>query len=262
MSDVSYEIRDEVAEIMLGRPPVNSLTRAMIGEVLEALERASTDASARAVILGSRVPDQFCAGLNLHEVSGGNSADFRVLLEMLYVRMTEIQFRLGKPSIAAVTGPARAGGMTMAISCDMVVAGRSASFGYPEIDVGIIPAIHFTHLPRIVGKHRAFDLLFTGRSFDAAEAATLGLVSRLVDDDKVLKEARRLARMFAAKPPGIMRMGRNNFMNAIDNGYRQGVAAAVENLCNVMATGEAREGIAAFAEKRRPAWAKKSARPR
>lgn len=260
MSTVSYEIRDDVAEIMLDRPPVNSLTRAMIGEVLDALQRAAEDPSARAVILGSRVPDQFCAGLHLNEVSGGKSADFRALLEMLYVQMTEIQFKLGKPSIAAVTGPARAGGMTMAISCDMIVAGRSASFGYPEIDVGIIPAIHFSHLPRIVGKHRAFDLLFTGRSFDAAEAATLGLVSRVVDDDKVLEEARRLARMFASKPPGIMRMGRNNFMNAIDNGYRQGVAAAVENLCNVMATDEAREGIAAFAEKRRPAWARKPAR--
>ncbi len=260
MSSVRYEIRDAVAEIMLDRPPVNSLTRAMIGEVLEALERASADPSVRAVILGSSVPNQFCAGLNLNEVSGGNSADFRAVLEMLYVRMTDIHFRLGKPSIAAVTGPARAGGMTMAISCDMIVAGRSASFGYPEIDVGIIPAIHFTHLPRIVGKHRAFDLLFTGRPFDATEAATLGLVSRLVDDDKVLEEARKLGRMFASKPPSVMRMGRNNFMNAIDNGYRQGVAAAVENLCNVMATDEAREGIAAFTEKRRPAWSHKPAK--
>jgi enoyl-CoA hydratase/carnithine racemase len=184
----------------------------------------------------------------------------RAVLELLYVKMTDIQFKLGKPSIAAVAGPARAGGMTMAISCDMIIAGRSSTFGYPEIDVGIIPAIHFTHLPRIVGKHRAFDLLFTGRRFDAEEAVELGLVSRLVDDDSVLEEARRLARFFAGKPPGVMRMGRNNFMNAIDNGYRQGVASAVENLCNVMATDEAREGIAAFVEKRRPSWSRKPAK--
>ena len=254
---VSYEIRDDVAEIMLDQPPVNSLTKVMIGEILDALTRAAGDAAARAVILGSRVPNQFCAGLNLNHFSGGSVADMRGLLELLYVKMTDIQFSLGKPSIAAVTGPARAGGMTLAISCDMIVAGKSATFGYPEIDVGIIPAIHFTHLPRIVGKHRAFDLLFTGRMFDAAEAATLGLVSRVVEDDRVLEEARKLARMFAAKPPGVMRMGRNNFMNAIDNGYRQGVASAVENLCNIIATDEAREGIAAFVEKRRPAWARK-----
>lgn len=260
MKSVSYEVRDDVAEIMMDHAPVNSLTKSMIGEVLDALTRAASDTSVRAVILGSRIPKIFCAGLNLNQLSSGTNADARALLEMLYVRMTDIQFNLGKPSIAAVTGPARAGGMTMAISCDMVVAGKSATFGYPEIDVGIIPAIHFTHLPRIVGKHRAFDLLFTGRMFDAPEAATLGLVARVVDDDLVLEEARKLARVFAAKPASIMRMGRNNFMNAIDNGYRQGVAAAVENLCNVMATDDAREGIAAFVEKRRPTWAKKPAK--
>ena len=70
------------------------------------------------------------------------------------------------------------------------VAGRSASFGYPEIDVGLIPAIHFTHLPRIVGRARAFDLLFTGRAFDAGEAAALGLINRIVDNDVVLDETR------------------------------------------------------------------------
>ena len=188
MQSISYEIRDDVAEIMLDRAPVNSLTKAMIVELLDALTRASNDTAARAVILGSRVAGQFCAGLDLKEVTSGTNADMRALLELLYVKMTNIQFSLGKPSIAAVSGPARAGGMTLAISCDMIVAGRSATFGYPEIDVGIIPAIHFTHLPRIVGKHRAFDLLFTGRNFGATEAAELGLVSRLVDDDRVLEE--------------------------------------------------------------------------
>lgn len=257
MQSISYEIRDDVAEIMLDRAPVNSLTKAMIVELLDALTRASNDTAARAVILGSRVAGQFCAGLDLKEVTSGTNADMRALLELLYVKMTNIQFSLGKPSIAAVSGPARAGGMTLAISCDMIVAGRSATFGYPEIDVGIIPAIHFTHLPRIVGKHRAFDLLFTGRNFGVTEAAELGLVSRLVDDDRVLEEARKVAGVLASKPAGVMRMGRNHFMNANDNGYRQGVASAVENLCNVMATDEAQEGIAAFAQKRRPAWARK-----
>jgi enoyl-CoA hydratase len=257
MNSISYEIRDDVAEIMLDHAPVNALTKSMIGDVLDALSRAASDASVRAVILGSRIPKQFCAGLNLQQLSDGTSADARALLEMLYVRMTDIQFSLGKPSIAAVDGAARAGGMTLAISCDMIVAGRSASFGYPEIDVGIIPAIHFTHLPRIVGKPRAFDLLFTGRSFDAAEAAELGIVARVVDDDIVLEEARKLAQVFAAKPVNIMRMGRAAFMNANDNGYRQGVANAVENLCNVMTTDDAREGIKAFTEKRRPSWAPK-----
>lgn len=254
---VRYERADDIAEIVLDAPPVNALSVPMIDAVLDALARARDDADARVVILRSAVPGMFCAGLNLALLADAGPDAPRALLERLYVRMTDLQFGLGKPSIAAVTGPARAGGMTLAISCDLIVAGRGSTFGYPEIDVGLIPAIHFTHLPRVVGRARAFDLLFTGRAFGVDEAATLGLVSRVVDDDAVHDEARKLARVLAAKPPDVMRRARDAFAQANDNGYRQGVARAVENFCDVYATEEAREGIRAFAQKRRPAWAPK-----
>ena len=193
MSSIKYEVRSNVAEIALDAAPVNALTESMLDEMLGCLVRASADPLVRAVILHSNVPRRFCAGLNLETVSNAGSADLHALVEKLYVHMYDTQTQLGKPSIAAVSGAARGGGMTLAISCDLIVAGRSATFGYPEIDVGLIPAIHYAHLPRIVGRYRAFDLLFTGRSFDAAEAAALGLVSRLVEDDEVLDCARELA---------------------------------------------------------------------
>src|SRR5262249_57473600 len=85
-------------------------------------------------------------------------------------------------------------------------------FGYPEIDLGLIPAIHFLHLPRIVGRHRAFELLFSGRTFGAAEAASLGLVSRVVPDEKVREEARAMAQVFARKSRAAMRLGRAAFL--------------------------------------------------
>jgi enoyl-CoA hydratase len=258
VNHLNYATSDNVAEIMLSSGPVNALSRRMVEEILDALQTAAADPDVRAVILGSEVPGYFCTGLDLKALVSGSAAESRGLLEQLYVRMTDIQFSMGKPTIATVNGAARAGGMTLAISCDMIVAGKSATFGYPEIDVGIIPAIHFTHLPRIVGRPRAFDLLFTGRAFDASEAFDLGLVNRVVADDQVQTEARKLASLFARKPPGVMRMGRNAFVTANDNGYRQGVAIAVENLCNVMATDEAKEGFSAFLDKRKPAW-KKSA---
>src|SRR5690606_31379959 len=142
----------------------------------------------------------------------------------------EAQRRLGKPSIAVVNGAARGGGMTLAVSCDMIVAAESASFGYPEIDVGVMPAIHFALLPRIVGRHRAFDLLFTGRSDGAARA---------------------LARVLAAKPRQAMRIARESFHRALDLGMSEGVRAAVDAFCAVAATDDAREGIAGFARRRR-----------
>jgi enoyl-CoA hydratase/carnithine racemase len=131
------------------------------------------------------------------------------------------------------------------------VAERSADLGYPEIDVGVIPAIHFTHLPRIIGKHRAFDLLFTGRAFDAQEAHTLGLVSRVVEDGQAMTEARALARVLTGKPRRVLKMAREMFLREIDSDYRKGVAAAVENFCNVAATAESKAGIRAFVQRPR-----------
>lgn len=254
MSFVRYEVRDRVAEIVLDRAPANALTESMIDELLAALARAAEDAGVRAVILASGVPRCFCAGLDLKALAKLNAEQVHALVEKLYVRLTDTQFHLGKPSIAAVAGSARGGGMTLAISCDMIVAGRSATFGYPEIDVGLIPAIHYAHLPRIAGRHRAFDLLFTARSFGADEAAQLGLVSRIAEDDTVLDETRKVAQVLASKPPATMALARAAFMNANDLDYRQHVAVAVENFTSAALTEEARDGIKAFIEKRRPDW--------
>jgi enoyl-CoA hydratase len=253
---LSYRVADGVAEILMDHPPVNAMTVPMLDELLACLERAAADDAARAVVLGSAVPGRFCAGLDLKAFADADADGVRDLLERLYTRMTDIQQRLGKPSIAAVGGTARGGGMTLAISCDLLVVERGATLGYPEIDVGVIPAIHFVHLPRIVGRHRAFDLLFTGRSFGAQEALELGLASRVVDDGTALQAAHGLAAVLAAKPPRIMRMAREAFIRETDAGYRRGVAAAVENFCGVAATPQSRAGIRAFV--RRPRATKPS----
>jgi enoyl-CoA hydratase len=124
--------------------------------------------------------------------------------------------------------------MTLAVSCDVVLAGESTTFGYPEIDLGVLPAIHFVHLPRIVGRHRAFELLFSGRAFDAAEAASLGIVNRVVPDGALETEAFKLGREFAAKPQAAMRAGRAVFMRQIDRDYRRNIADAVEDFCAIL----------------------------
>lgn len=248
---ITYTVRDGVAEIGLANPPVNAITVPMIDELLAAFERARLDASAKVVLLHSGLERRFCAGLDLVALDGAEAETVRSLLERLYTGLTEAQFRLGKPSIAAVNGTARGGGMTLAISCDMLVAAADATFGYPEIDVGVLPAIHFTHLHRVVGRHRAFDLLFTGRTFDAAEAHALGLVSRVVPAGDVMQEARALAQRLAGKPATALRLGREAFHNACDTGYRRGVAGAVETFCGVAATAEAKAGIADFVRRRK-----------
>jgi enoyl-CoA hydratase len=251
-SELSYAVSEKVAEISLKRPPVNALSLPLLEALIEALRRASADEQVRAVILTSAVPGRFSAGLDLDLILGKSGQEVRRFLDKLYVELADVQSDLGKPSIAAVNGAARGGGMTLAISCDVILAARSATFGYPEIDLGLPPAIHFFHLPRIVGRHRAFELLFSGRAFGAEEAASLGLISRAVDDAELNAQARALARAFAAKLPAAMRLARAAFMRANDR--RPDIAAAVDVFCNAAETEAAQEGLRAFVEKRKPRW--------
>lgn len=248
MSFVRYEVRDHVARLTLDHAPANALSLPMVEELLMRLREAGADEEVRAVVLDSAIPRRFSAGLDIGILSGGRGESIHGLLRKHYVELSETQYHLGKPSIAAVNGAARAGGMTLAISNDVLIAGKSATFGYPEVDVGLIPAIHFVHLPRIVGRHRAFELLFTGRSFSADEAFEFGLVSRVVPDEDVVEEALGLARTFAEKPPGVMRLARNAFMRATDT--RAEIGYAVENFCSAINTDEARTGLASFLERR------------
>jgi enoyl-CoA hydratase len=248
---IRYEVSGGVAFIRLARPPVNALDLGMVQAVIAALRQAAADDAVRAVVLASAVAKRFCAGLDIVGLVGKSPEQIRTLVHELYVGVSEAQYHLGKPSIAAVNGAARGGGMTLAVSCDVVVAGASATFGYPEIDLGVLPAIHFVHLPRIIGRHRAFELLFTGRTFGASEAAALGLINRVVADAELEDEARKLAGEFAAKPATAVRIGRAAFMRQADLDYRRSIANAVEDFCNIAATDAAQERLRAFAEKGR-----------
>ncbi|MBR9763351.1 MAG: enoyl-CoA hydratase/isomerase family protein [Rhodobacteraceae bacterium] len=251
---LTYDVSERVAEITLNRPPVNAFSLVLLDEILDVLARARHDSSARAVILRSALPKIFCAGLDLDILLGQPMGEIRKFLEKLYIGLWDAQYALGKPSIAAVNGAARGGGMTLGISCDMLVASEKASFGYPELDSGLLPAIHFTHLPRIVGRYRAFELLFSGRSFGAEEARRLGLVAEVTAPDALWDRCREIAGGFASRAPNSMRQARAAFHRANDLDYRRGVAVAVEDFCNTAVTADAQEGLRAFVEKRQPVW--------
>ncbi|WP_312428436.1 enoyl-CoA hydratase/isomerase family protein [Achromobacter sp.] len=254
MSPLRYEVRDGIAEIHLCHAPVNALDMDVLDALIGALDEANADPSVRAVLLASGLPGRFCAGLDMKQLLQSTPARVRELLTRLYIKLYDAQFNLTKPSISVVSGAVRGGGMTVAISSDMIVAADTATFGYPEIDVGVLPAIHYVHLPAIVGKHRAFDLLFTGRTFDAQEAHAMGLVTRVAPEAELLDQARAMARSLAAKAPQVLAMGRRAFVYSNDNEYRRRVATAVEVFCNAAATPEAREGLSAFVQKRAPDW--------
>lgn len=249
---IRYAVDGHIAAITLARPPLNAFSIAFLDEIIAALRRAAADPDVRAVVLSSDLPGMFCAGLDLDIILGSDEATVRGFLNRLYIELWEVQRTLGKPSIAAVDGAARGGGMTLAISCDMIIAGEGASFGYPEINLALPPAIHFAHLHRIVGRYRAFDLLFTARTFNAREALDLGLVSRVVPS--ALPEAIDAARVIAAKSPTAIAVSRAAFHREADRDYTDAVARAVDDFCALATSPDAQEGLRAFLDKRKPQW--------
>ncbi|MDB9871718.1 enoyl-CoA hydratase/isomerase family protein [Alphaproteobacteria bacterium] len=247
-------IENSIANISLKRSPINAFSIDFLNEILITLKEVNNKKDVLAVMISSSIPNIFCAGLDLDILINKPILEVRKFLELLYIELWDTQYNMNKPTIAVIDGAARGGGMTLAISCDIIIASDKASFGYPEIDLGLLPAIHFNHLPKIVGRYRAFDLLFSGRKFDADEAFSMGLINKKVSKTNLLDEARKMASVFAQKSPTAIRLGRAAFMRTNDFDYRRGVANAVEDFCNVAMTPDAQEGLKAFLEKRKPYW--------
>ena len=251
---VDYQVRDRVAVLNMRREPVNAINHELIEDILSAYRAADADDSVRAIILTSACSKAFSAGMDLAMIRGRRGLDLRRYLEKLYYAMHDLQYRMSKPTIAAVNGPARAAGVTLAVSCDCIIAADDVDFSYPEINVGVIPAMHYVHLPRQIGRHLAFELLFTGDTIDAPQAAQRGLINRAVPRESVLDEAQALAAKFASKSPVVMQIARGSFMRANDSEYRRNIENQVETICNIIDTDDAQEGLNAFVEKRAPDW--------
>ena len=251
---VEYRVIENVAEITMNRAPVNAINLQLAREVIDAYNRAKADDSARAVILTSALPTVFSAGLDLKLALEFDGQALRSFIEVFYYEMHEALYRLGKPVIAAVNGHARAAGVTWAVSCDMVIAAEEAKMGYPEIDVGLLPAMHLVHLPRQAGRHRAAELLFTGDIVTAARMQELGVVNEVVPRAEVMPRARALARRLAKKSPIAMKLLRDAFVRANDLDYRRSMESVVETMCGLKDAADSREALLAFVEKREPVY--------
>ncbi len=251
---VDYRVIENVAEITMNRAPVNAIDHQLTREVIDAYHRARKDETARAVILTSALPTVFSAGVDLKLALEFDGQALRSFIEVFYYEMHEALYRLGKPVIAAVNGHARAAGVTWAVSCDMIVAAEEAQMGYPEIDVGLLPAMHLVHLPKQAGRHRAAELLFTGDIVSAAEMHRLGVVNHVVPRAEVMPTARALARRLAKKSPIAMKLLRDAFVRANDLDYRRSMESVVETMCGLKDSADSREALRAFVEKRPPAY--------
>lgn len=253
---IDYTVKDGIAIIGMNRSPVNAIDHPMIDAIHDALRLADRDDEVRVILITSALPGMFCGGMDLKMVARGDGLALRDFVYKFYLGTMDIQYRLTKPTIAVINGPARGAGMTLAITCDMILAADDIDLGYPEVDIGLIPAIHYVHLPRQISRHKAFELLFTGTPISAQEAAHIGLINHVIPRSELMQRAGELAQVLAKKSPTIMALGRASFLRANDLDYRRNVENQIETLCNVFETADGKEGLRAFIEKRQPEWAK------
>jgi enoyl-CoA hydratase len=245
---IIVETKDRVGIITLNRPEaLNALNATLIGELSTALDTLETDEGIGCIVLtGSE--KAFAAGADIKEMQ---SQTFIEVFKSDFIAPWERLTRVRKPVIAAVRGFALGGGCEIAMMCDFIIAGESAKFGQPEINLGVIPGAGGTQrLARFVGKAKAMDLCLTGRMMDAAEAERCGLVSRVVPDaqlmDEVMKAAGRIAQLSL---PALM-TAKEAVNRAFETTLTEGVRFERRVFQSLFATEDQKEGMAAFVGKR------------
>ena len=247
---VVVEREEPIATVLLNRPKqLNALSEALMEELVGALTELDRDTAIRCIVLGGS-ERAFAAGADVEELARASA------VELYYARRVERWDAirdLWTPLVAAVSGYCLGGGCELAMSCDLIVASETAQFGQPETGLGIIPGAGGTQrLTRAVGKAIAMDVILSGRVLTADEALAAGLVARVVAREAWLDEAKRVARDIAAKGPVATRLAKEAVDRAFEGGLRLGLDYERRLLYLAFASADAREGLRAFVEKRKP----------
>jgi enoyl-CoA hydratase len=252
-ANILVERRGKVGIVTLNRPKaLNALNAALIGELGRALDEFEADPAVAAIVLTGS-DKAFAAGADIKEMVG--KTYMQAYGEDFITSGWERVAQCRKPVIAAVAGFALGGGCEVAMMCDIVIASENARFGQPEINLGTMPGAGGTQrLPRFIGKAKAMDLCLTGRMMDAAEAERAGLVSRVVPADKLLPEAIAVAERIAELSVPIAMMVKESVNRAFETTLAEGVRFERRLFHSTFATEDQKEGMAAFIDKRKPAF--------
>jgi enoyl-CoA hydratase/carnithine racemase len=252
---VLVEVAEGVARVTLNRPEVrNALNESVLRELDAALRRLEDDPAVRAIILRGAGDRAFCAGADLKGVGDrGTTLQARESFSGL-ARILEYLARMRTPVIAQVHGYALAGGCGLAAGCDIVVAADDAVFGLPEIKVGLLPLIVMAPILRAVGRKRGLLMILSGEPVSAREAYEMGLVSRIVPRAELETAASGLAQTLAGYSPTALGLAKEAAATVSDMEYGAALRYLRELITLVALSDDAREGIAAFFEKRPPRW--------
>ncbi len=248
------EKRDAIGIIKINRPEsLNSLNIETLGEIRDVLTSLNNDEEIKVLIFTGE-GKAFIAGADIKQMKDMNENEAKEFCN-LGQKIFDIIENLDKPIIAAVNGFALGGGCELAMACDIRLASENAKFGQPEVNLGVIPGFGGTQrLSRLVGKGIAKELIFTGDIIDVHTAFRIGLVNKVAASENLLNEALAMAQKIASKGPAAVMIAKSVINRGLEVDLAKGLTIERDGFTQCVASGEAKEGMEAFVEKRKPNW--------
>jgi enoyl-CoA hydratase len=252
--NIIVEIKEKVGIVKMNRPnAMNALNSDTLGELTKAFSHLAESTEVSVIILTGE-GKAFVAGADIAEMkdmSGNEAEEFSRSGQKVFGLIAKIE----KPVIAAVNGFALGGGCELALACDIRIASDKAKLGQPEVNLGVIPGFAGTQrLSRLVGTAKAKELIFTGDMVDAQTAHSIGLVNQVVPVDQLMNVCMELANKIASKGPVAVKLAKKVINEGIEARLDEGSAYETRDFAECFASGQAKEGMSAFLEKRKPNW--------
>ncbi|MDI6708331.1 MAG: enoyl-CoA hydratase-related protein, partial [Candidatus Thermoplasmatota archaeon] len=249
---VKFEKKDGIGIIVISRAEaLNALNTRVLSDLKTTLAELKEDKSTNVVIITGE-GTAFVAGADIAEMIEKTPLSAREFTQLGQATLKQIE-NLDKVVIAAVNGPALGGGCELALACDIIIASEDAKFGLPEVGLGIHPGFGGTQrLPRLIGRNKAKELIFTGEIIDAKEAERIGLVNKIVPAEKLMEETMKLSKKIASKAPVAVRLAKSAINIGLEAPLEQALAYELETACLTFSTKDKVEGMKAFMEKRKP----------
>ena len=249
--NILYEKDGGVAKITVNRPPFNILNVETLREIAEALEDVERDDGIKVLVITGAGEKAFSAGV---EIKDHLPDKIEETLESFH-RVFHLLAEINKPTVAAVRGFAYGGGCELASACDMVLASEDAQFGQQEVKVGAIPTVATVLLPRIIGRKKALEIIFTGDILTATEAKQIGLINEVFTATELEEAVNKLIEKFKKKSPVVLKLIRMAVYQGLNKDFKDALDGVTDIYLNkLIKTEDSVEGLKAFLEKRRPVW--------
>jgi cyclohexa-1,5-dienecarbonyl-CoA hydratase len=251
LENIIYKKDDGVAKITVNRPPLNVLNVETLREISKVLEDVGKDDGIKVLVIAGAGEKAFSAGV---EVKDHLPDKIEETLESFH-RVFHLLAEINKTTVAVVRGFAYGGGCELASACDIVLAAEDAQFGQQEVKVGAIPTVATALLPRIIGRKKALEIIFTGDTITAAEAKQIGLVNEVYSAGELDKAAKEIIEKFKKKSSVVLKLIKMAVYQGINKDFKEALDGVTDIYLNrLIKTEDAVEGLKAFLEKRKPVW--------